>query len=126
MEKSRAENARRDVKIAELKAEAVKLNEENKRQTFLQSEIISKGMISGNEQNSVILASGKCKKAGHQDIYIPWRPKYAVYKRFLFLSWTKSITWYRDTSEYTDSETTQGVSVFIRIRVYIYEVIGQK
>src|SRR6266498_3407316 len=52
---SSAENVRHDVEIAEIKAEVVKLrdnNEENNQLTFLQSEIISKEIVSGNEQNN--------------------------------------------------------------------------
>src|SRR5947207_991972 len=52
---SSAENVRRDVEIAEIKAEVVKLrdnNEENKELTFLQSDNISKEMVSGNGQNN--------------------------------------------------------------------------
>jgi len=52
---SSAENVRRDVEITEIKAEIVKLrdnNEENKEPTFLQSDNISKEMVSGNGQNN--------------------------------------------------------------------------
>jgi len=52
---SSAENVRRDVEITEIKAEIVKLrdnNEENKALTFLQSDNISKEMVSGNGQNN--------------------------------------------------------------------------
>src|SRR6266542_1008118 len=61
-EDSSAENVRRDVKIAEIKAEVVKLaedaqakdnNEESKQLTFHQSEVISKEMISGYDQNTI-------------------------------------------------------------------------
>ncbi|GES85321.1 hypothetical protein GLOIN_2v1708780 [Rhizophagus clarus] len=52
---SSAENVRRDVEITEIKAEIVKLrdnNEENKELTFLQSDNISKEMVSGNGKNN--------------------------------------------------------------------------
>ena len=55
---SSVENVRRDVEITEIKAEIVKLrnnNEENKELTFLQSDNISKEMVSGNEQNNNII-----------------------------------------------------------------------
>ncbi|RIA93364.1 hypothetical protein C1645_735571 [Glomus cerebriforme] len=51
-----AENVRHDVEIAEIKAEIVKLkdnNEENKQLTSHQSEIISKEMISEYDQNTI-------------------------------------------------------------------------
>ncbi|PKC02887.1 hypothetical protein RhiirA5_402201 [Rhizophagus irregularis] len=52
---SSAENVRRDVEITGIKAEIVKLrdnNEENKELIFLQSDNISKKMVSGNGQNN--------------------------------------------------------------------------
>ncbi|RGB23174.1 hypothetical protein C1646_774901 [Rhizophagus diaphanus] len=52
---SSAKNVRRDVEITEIKAEIVKLrdnNEENKELTFLQSDNISKEMVSENGQNN--------------------------------------------------------------------------
>src|SRR6266498_18473 len=52
---SLAENIRRDVEITEIKAEIVKLrdnNEENKEPTFLQSDNISKEIVSENGQNN--------------------------------------------------------------------------
>ena len=55
-EDSSAENVRRDVEIAEIKAEVVKLrdnNEESKQLTSRQSEVISKEMISGYDQNTI-------------------------------------------------------------------------
>ena len=55
-EDSSAENVRRDVEIAEIKAEVVKLrdnNEESKQLTSRQSEVISKEMISGYDQNAI-------------------------------------------------------------------------
>src|SRR6266498_5447458 len=55
-EDSSAENVRRDVEIAEIKAKVVKLrdnNEESKQLTFRQSEIISKEMILGYDQNTI-------------------------------------------------------------------------
>src|SRR4051794_39506050 len=61
-EDSSAENVRRDVEIAEIKAEVVKLaegaqardnNEESKQLTSHQSEVISKEMISGYDQNTI-------------------------------------------------------------------------
>ncbi|CAI2180785.1 10099_t:CDS:2 [Funneliformis geosporum] len=57
-----AENVRRDVEIAEIKAEVVKLaegaqarddNEESKQLTSRQSEVISKEMISGYDQDTI-------------------------------------------------------------------------
>src|SRR6266498_859988 len=53
---SSAKNVRRDVEIAEIKAEVVKLrdnNEESKQLTSCQSEVISKEMISGYDQNTI-------------------------------------------------------------------------
>ncbi|CAB4401908.1 unnamed protein product [Rhizophagus irregularis] len=61
-EDSSAENVRRDVEIAEIKAEVVRLaegaqardnNEESKQLTSRQSEVISKEMISGYDQNTI-------------------------------------------------------------------------
>ncbi|CAB4392818.1 unnamed protein product [Rhizophagus irregularis] len=61
-EDSSAENVRRDVEIAEIKAEVVKLaegaqardnSEESKQLTSRQSEVISKEMISGYDQNTI-------------------------------------------------------------------------
>src|SRR6266496_4511625 len=55
-EDSSAENVRRDVEIAEIKAEVMKLrdnNEESKQLTFHQSEVISKEIISGYDQNTI-------------------------------------------------------------------------
>ncbi|GBC49026.2 kinase-like domain-containing protein [Rhizophagus irregularis DAOM 181602=DAOM 197198] len=55
-EDSSAENVRRDVEIAEIKAEVVKLrdnNEESKQLTSRQSEVTSKEMISGYDQNTI-------------------------------------------------------------------------
>ncbi|PKC63956.1 hypothetical protein RhiirA1_537415 [Rhizophagus irregularis] len=61
-EDSSTENVRRDVEIAEIKAEVVKLaegaqardnNEESKQLTSRQSEVISKEMISGYDQNTI-------------------------------------------------------------------------
>ncbi|PKY29349.1 hypothetical protein RhiirB3_474369 [Rhizophagus irregularis] len=52
---SSAKNVRRDVEITGIKAEIVKLrdnNEENKELIFLQSDNISKKMVSGNGQNN--------------------------------------------------------------------------
>src|SRR6266498_3460659 len=52
---SSAENVRHDVEITEIKAEIVKLrdnNEENKELTFLQSDNISKKIVSENGQNN--------------------------------------------------------------------------
>ena len=55
-EDSSAENVRRDVEIAEIKAEVVKLrdnNEESKQLTSRQSDVTSKEMISGYDQNTI-------------------------------------------------------------------------
>ncbi|GBB97584.1 hypothetical protein RclHR1_30020005 [Rhizophagus clarus] len=55
-EDSSAENVRRDVEIAEIKAEVVKLrdnNEESKQLTSHQSDVTSKEMISGYDQNTI-------------------------------------------------------------------------
>ncbi|GES77023.1 hypothetical protein GLOIN_2v1649975 [Rhizophagus clarus] len=53
---SSAENVRRDVEIAEIKAEVVKLrdnNEESKQLTSRQSDVTSKEMISGYNENTI-------------------------------------------------------------------------
>ena len=55
-EDSSAKNVRRDVEIAEIKAEVVKLrdnNEESKQLTSRQSDVTSKEMISGYDQNTI-------------------------------------------------------------------------
>ncbi|CAG8722490.1 627_t:CDS:2 [Rhizophagus irregularis] len=64
-----AENVRRDNAISELKAEVVKLrddNEENKQQTFFQSEMLPENTIDEIETRSLD-SSNVCEKVGVSD-----------------------------------------------------------